>query len=299
MLRQSETYEPLLADIAKRASATPNYLVHGIGASLATHVAVVGGYSLYLLCASWLSSANLPEWMPPQSGVRSQPQMASPAIMIEATFEKSTQRMEEGVAMAMAPLPLVEPPPPEAQDTDVRRAEDRPPLPPRRVEAELPEVISDQRGTGRPVEGRRGEGTERETAQQETPRSATVRKRGHGVAVQTVTSVPSVAARESTGVETEALPQQIFSPAPEYPAEQYAAGIGGRVKIRIELAATGKVSGAAIYRSSGVAALDEAALEAVQRWRFEPASSGRPTAREFVVPIRFIPPDHQRKSSPP
>ena len=124
----------------------------------------------------------------------------------------------------------------------------------------------------------------------EMPPAAQVPKRGRGVAVQTITSVASIAAQESHGAETEALPHKVFSPEPEYPAAEYAAGIGGRVRIRIRLDEHGRVEAASIYQASGVKALDQAALQAVWQWRFEPSSSSRRTVRELVVPIRFIPP---------
>ena len=46
---------------------------------------------------------------------------------------------------------------------------------------------------------------------------------------------------------------------------------------------------AEVRTSSGFARLDQAALEAVQRWRFVPGRrSGTPEAMWFNIPVRFV-----------
>jgi protein TonB len=56
-----------------------------------------------------------------------------------------------------------------------------------------------------------------------------------------------------------------------YPPELLRAGIEGTVTFRLSIAADGTVAAATIERSSGFAALDRAAEQAVRRWRFTPA----------------------------
>ncbi len=291
MFPLSEPHASLVEQVAVRAQATPSYLGHGVGASLATHVLVVGGYSLYLLCTAWLASADLPEWSPPLSGVRSRPQAASQAIVLEATLSERSESDNRRVVMKPQASNLPQrPTSPTAQDTPLQRTDDRPPLLAQRGEVELPETVAqtlDQRPSlpDRPMPQR-----DPPLEQSEPPRPAQVPKRGHGTAIETITSVNSVTAQESHGAETEALPHRLFSPEPDYPAQQYRDRVGGRVKIRIRLDSAGRVVDAKIYASSGVPALDEAALEAVWKWRFEPSTNSRPTVQELVVPIRFAPP---------
>ena len=75
---------------------------------------------------------------------------------------------------------------------------------------------------------------------------------------------------------------------PIYPRASRRAGEAGTVVLRINIAASGAVTTAAVVVSSGFERLDAAAQEAVQKWRFTPGTvSGVPTAMPLQVPIRF------------
>jgi protein TonB len=83
-------------------------------------------------------------------------------------------------------------------------------------------------------------------------------------------------------------PSYRSNPPPEYPAEARRLKQEGRVLIEVEVSAEGRVLSATVKRSSGVAALDEAALRAVRRWRFEPARrAGASVAARVEVPVQF------------
>ncbi|MDN3566636.1 energy transducer TonB, partial [Paeniroseomonas aquatica] len=66
----------------------------------------------------------------------------------------------------------------------------------------------------------------------------------------------------------------IRNPDPEYPAASQARGEQGVVTVLLHITATGSVEEVEVVRTSGYAALDEAARRAVQRWRFRPATRG-------------------------
>lgn len=71
-----------------------------------------------------------------------------------------------------------------------------------------------------------------------------------------------------------------------YPPEAVAAGIQGNVQAEIVINEAGMVSDARVVRS--VPMLDEAALEAVRNWRFEPAFvDGRAVPVRMVVTVNF------------
>ena len=75
---------------------------------------------------------------------------------------------------------------------------------------------------------------------------------------------------------------------PRYPREAAEAGISGRVVLRVHIDAAGRPAQVGIERSSGSVALDRAAMEAVHRWRFNPAySDGEPIPAEALVPVDF------------
>ncbi|HLB07521.1 MAG TPA: TonB family protein [Alphaproteobacteria bacterium] len=78
----------------------------------------------------------------------------------------------------------------------------------------------------------------------------------------------------------------IHNPPPEYPALARQRGFEGRTLLRVEVAPDGGAREVEVLESSGYSVLDEAAREAVARWRF--AHEDRGAASEVVeVPIVF------------
>ena len=78
------------------------------------------------------------------------------------------------------------------------------------------------------------------------------------------------------------------NPRPVYPRVSRRTGEQGRVLLRVRVEASGAPSNVQLHTSSGSRRLDKAALEAVNRWRFEPAKRGETAiASWIVVPIDF------------
>lgn len=78
------------------------------------------------------------------------------------------------------------------------------------------------------------------------------------------------------------------NPDPTYPAISRRIGEEGRVILRVLVSADGRANQVEIHTSSGSSRLDQAALGAVQRWRFEPARQGATAVAAWVlVPISF------------
>lgn len=74
---------------------------------------------------------------------------------------------------------------------------------------------------------------------------------------------------------------------PVYPNAAAARGEHGTVVVVIHVSEFGVSTGADVSVTSGVASLDQAALDAVRRWHFRPAmQDGR--AVPFDMPLRFI-----------
>ena len=76
----------------------------------------------------------------------------------------------------------------------------------------------------------------------------------------------------------------VYGPTPAYPAIARSRGQEGRVVVAVTIGVDGNPGNVAVQSSSGVAALDEAAVSAVRTWRFR-NGSGRPL--EATVPIVF------------
>lgn len=78
------------------------------------------------------------------------------------------------------------------------------------------------------------------------------------------------------------------NPAPVYPSISRRLGEEGRVMLRVFVEANGLPSQVEIKSGSGSSRLDQAAKEAVQRWKFIPARQGSDTVAAWVlVPIVF------------
>jgi TonB family protein len=81
-------------------------------------------------------------------------------------------------------------------------------------------------------------------------------------------------------------PKLIKMSHPVYPEEARKQGIEGDVVVEATLGVDGKVKEAKVVRS--VAALDQAALDAVKQWVYEPVIiEGKPKTVKFTVTVRF------------
>ena len=85
-----------------------------------------------------------------------------------------------------------------------------------------------------------------------------------------------------------AAPDYDRNPSPDYPRRARQLGFEGTVLLDVAVNAGGGVDAVAVAASSGYAILDEAALNAVKKWRFTPARrGGMPVAARVQVPVRF------------
>jgi TonB family protein len=87
-------------------------------------------------------------------------------------------------------------------------------------------------------------------------------------------------------VEVETLPEVLRRVPPDYPYTARVDGVQGRVLVRALIDLSGCVARTAIVGS--VPELDEAAVRAVERWRFSPATAGGRAVKVWVtVPVTF------------
>ncbi len=78
------------------------------------------------------------------------------------------------------------------------------------------------------------------------------------------------------------------TPQPHYPDSARRAGREGRVLLRVLVDAEGRAKAVEVNSSSGHGMLDQAASEALKKWRFVPAhADGRPIETWVKVPIEF------------
>lgn len=69
-------------------------------------------------------------------------------------------------------------------------------------------------------------------------------------------------------------PNSVSRKSPKYPSSSRRAGHEGTTIITFVVGTSGRVTSARVTKSSGHAALDQAAISAVRTWRFTPARSG-------------------------
>jgi periplasmic protein TonB len=78
------------------------------------------------------------------------------------------------------------------------------------------------------------------------------------------------------------------APKPKYPDMARRDGKEGRVLLRVLINEEGRTASVEVNRSSGAEALDQAAVEAIKRWRFSPARYGEKPVESWVrIPIDF------------
>jgi protein TonB len=78
------------------------------------------------------------------------------------------------------------------------------------------------------------------------------------------------------------------NPKPLYPLASRRYGEQGKVLLRVHVSAAGLAEKIEIKTGSGYPRLDQAATDAVSRWRFVPARRGdQPVAARVLVPINF------------
>lgn len=79
------------------------------------------------------------------------------------------------------------------------------------------------------------------------------------------------------------------NPKPQYPGIASSRGWEGTVRLLVKVSAEGDSEEVTVQRSSGHGVLDEAAIEAVEQWKFIPAKRGEtPVSSTVIVPIDFV-----------
>jgi protein TonB len=103
-----------------------------------------------------------------------------------------------------------------------------------------------------------------------------------------VAATPQVSTAIPEGVTQYARPQGGYQVRPTYPAAPRRLGIQGTTMLRVHVLADGRIGDVLVEKSAGHPELDEAAADAVRRWRFEPARRGAEAVAMWVLlPVEF------------
>jgi protein TonB len=89
-------------------------------------------------------------------------------------------------------------------------------------------------------------------------------------------------------VTSSAQPQGGYQVRPSCPAAPRRLGIQGTTLLRVHVLSDGRIGDVLVEKTAGHPDLDEAAADAVRRWRFEPARRGsEPVAMWVLLPVEF------------
>jgi len=111
--------------------------------------------------------------------------------------------------------------------------------------------------------------------------------------VAAVSSAPAAAPMAASGPSNDFIGVDVDmaltnNPAPAYPPQAKARHEQGTVVLRLQVRGDGTVGEVQVRTSSGSMRLDQAAAQAVKRWKFKPASQGgKPVESWAIVPITF------------
>lgn len=90
------------------------------------------------------------------------------------------------------------------------------------------------------------------------------------------------------GADMDSPPTPVNRMPPQYPSGLLKKGIGGKVVVTCVIDAKGAIISTRIKQSSGQPELDKAALQAVSRWKFKPATrGGKPFQATCNIPFTF------------
>jgi len=102
-----------------------------------------------------------------------------------------------------------------------------------------------------------------------------------------VASAPSGEAAAGA-ITRSARPQGGYQVRPSYPSSALRQGIQGTTLLKVHVLIDGRVGEVLVQQTAGHPDLDQAAMEAVRRWRFEPARRGNdPVAMWVLLPVEF------------
>lgn len=211
-----------------------------------------------------------PPLIPPASAAERAPELPAPA-------EPPPPAAAEPPAPAPATAPATAPA--ETLRQTARPARAAPPRPPMPAEEARPRATPPSRiASSQPAPLPSPQQTPLETASRPLPGAAAADP-----------AAPATAAAAPASPVVITAPRYRRPPTPAvYPPRAIELGLSGTVLVRARVGTDGETEEMRVWRSSGHPLLDAAALAAVRRWAFEPASVGGQRVEAWVeVPIHF------------
>lgn len=266
-------------------------------------VCVIAAHAVAGWAIAQAGMRQLPEVLPqavevvllPDSAPQPLPQADAPSPP-EPVSAKQPPKQARGPAQRKLPQPSAEPAPTKAAPPDVATMPVAPPAPviteappasPLHSEARLPPDPPQpaQSDVSAPVELPVAVPTPLTPAPHITPAAETPPP---AVAPSTARAADSAAASDAGAASPSYSAAYLRNPKPDYPLLSKRLGEQGVVTLRVLVTVDGNPQEVHLKASSGFVRLDDAAQDAVKRWRFTPAKRGDEAVAAWVlVPIRF------------
>jgi protein TonB len=122
----------------------------------------------------------------------------------------------------------------------------------------------------------------------QTESTPAVRFAGPPSGAPLVAAAPGRDVTSASAVIQYARPQGGYQVRPSYPASARRLGVQGTTLLKVHVLVDGAVGEVVVQESAGHIDLDQAAADAVRRWRFDPARRGNePVAMWVLLPVEF------------
>jgi protein TonB len=251
--------------------------------SCALHVSLVAGL---ILTQHWVSSAI----------ALHAPVLPVQLVTLEAPAPIAPPEAPAPPAAPLKPPRLLAPPKalPRPKDPPAARLEERPVLPPPTPIASAPTPAPAPAAPAAPPQSVALDGPAEPVA---GPPATTILSSSPGdPAARSRTDAPAApapagartAAVAPEGITQYARPQGGYQVRPSYPAAPRRLGVQGTTLLRVHVLADGRIGDVLVEKSAGHPDLDDAATDAVKRWRFDPARRGREAVAMWVLlPVEF------------
>ena len=200
------------------------------------------------------------------------------AVAIYFLSQKTTAVLTKPIAAAPMVVSLIAPPSPEPELVPVIE----PPKPIIEPKPKLKKVVEKIRPIETPTEQLVEATTEQIKEETPTPQAAPVLEPVLAKAPPAQKVIEDIIEPPRFGVS------YLNNPAPDYPSMSRRLGEEGRVLMRVLVSVEGAAEDVQIEKTSGSERLDNAAVNAVKRWRFVPAKKNNQPLSAYVrVPMKF------------
>lgn len=273
--------------------SAPSPLQAALGLSAAVHVAVA--LALPAVLARWPAPAGLPAQPTPIEVAIVVQAPAGRALVGEAApaARRGGARRAKPQATSGATRPSADALPPRDETVTPPVADAPPPQPEATRVAEAPPVPAPLPTEGEPAAGPLAAGSG-ERPRLEDPSVAsrvTPVSLGGQAGAGTDLDAAGGGARSGRGFDADGLfvrPLGGYQVRPRYPESARRERIEGTTLLRARVTERGRVEMVEVERSAGHAELDRSAVDAVRRWRFEPARRGEDAVAVWVlIPVKF------------